>query len=202
MKTVIFDIGNVLVHFSYQQMLERLAHHYNVPAERVRQMFVEEGLSARYESGKVSTEEMFLELGGLSALTPHSDLIVEAMGDIFHENSSIVPIVHALKKQGKRLIILSNTSPIHWNYIKENFSIVDLFDERVLSFEVGAIKPQKEIYEAALLKAACAPEECFYTDDIIEYVTIARTFGIDAEQYLDTPTLKKQLLLRMGDIFK
>ena len=51
------------------------------------------------------------------------------------------------------------------------------FHDLVLSYEVKAMKPQPEIYQAALDMAGCRPEECFYTDDIAAYVEGAQADG-------------------------
>ena len=57
------------------------------------------------------------------------------------------------------------------------------FDEAVLSFEVGFMKPDARIFEEAVRRAGCAAEECFYTDDIDGYVAAARLCGIDAVRF-------------------
>ena len=53
------------------------------------------------------------------------------------------------------------------------------FDHLVLSHEVRAMKPRPEIFQTAVQRAGCRPEECFYTDDIPAYVEGARRMGID-----------------------
>jgi putative hydrolase of the HAD superfamily len=42
------------------------------------------------------------------------------------------------------------------------------------------MKPQPEIFQAAVERAGCRPEECFYTDDIAAYAEGARRMVIDA----------------------
>ena len=46
------------------------------------------------------------------------------------------------------------------------------------------MKPQPEIFQVAMERAGCRPEECFYTDDIAAYVTAARALGIDAVRFV------------------
>ncbi len=104
-----------------------------------------------------------------------------------------------LKKKGVRLVLLSNTSPAHYDFLTARLPILDLFDAKILSFEVGALKPHPHIYSAAIEAAQCSPQECFYTDDIPEYIIAARTHGIDAEIFTDVETLwqhfkKRQLI--------
>ena len=71
--------------------------------------------------------------------------------------------------------------------------VLDLMDDRVTSFEAGALKPESRIFEVALEKAQCAPEECFYTDDIAAYINKALTFGIHARLFTTTESLRQSL---------
>ena len=67
------------------------------------------------------------------------------------------------------------------------------FDDFVLSCHAGAMKPDAPIYEAALRVIHCDPADCFYTDDIPDYIAAARKYGLDAEVFTDTPALIRQL---------
>ena len=82
-----------------------------------------------------------------------------------------------------RLLLLSNTNAIHFEMLRREYPMLRHFHHLVLSYEVQAMKPQREIYEAAVRLAGCRPEECFYTDDIAAYVEGARQLGIDAVQF-------------------
>ena len=66
----------------------------------------------------------------------------------------------------------------------------------MLSFEVGALKPDKQIFIKALSKASCDPKECFYTDDIPEFVKTAKECGLDSEIFTTTQALQQALLHR------
>jgi putative hydrolase of the HAD superfamily len=55
------------------------------------------------------------------------------------------------------------------------------------------VKPEPAIYQAALAKIGCRPEQCFYTDDIADYVQAGRSFGLDAEVFATTTELESQL---------
>ena len=70
------------------------------------------------------------------------------------------------------------------------------FHRLVLSHEVKAMKPQPEIYRAAIDAAQCRPEECFFTDDILEYVEGARRMGIDAVQFESRQQIERELTAR------
>lgn len=64
-------------------------------------------------------------------------------------NIHIIELVHKLKSNGFKIGLISNIiSPVR-DIIKQ-FGYYDVFDETILSCEVGLQKPQKEIYELAL----------------------------------------------------
>ncbi len=67
------------------------------------------------------------------------------------------------------------------------------FDACVLSYQVGAVKPEKAIFRAALDAIGCLPAECFYTDDVVQYVEAGRAFGLLAEVFTGVPSLVRKL---------
>ena len=80
--------------------------------------------------------------------------------------------------------------------IRENYPLIKHFDEYILSYEVGALKPSPRIYEEAIARAGCEARECFFTDDIPEYVAGARKAGIDAVQFESASQIERELLKR------
>jgi HAD superfamily hydrolase (TIGR01509 family) len=70
------------------------------------------------------------------------------------------------------------------------------FDGLVLSYEVHAMKPRPEIFQAAVECAGCRPQECFYTDDIAAYIEAARRVGIDAVAFESRKQLEGEMRQR------
>ena len=87
-----------------------------------------------------------------------------------------------------RLVLLSNTNAIHFEMIRADAASCGISTALVLSHEAGAMKPTPLIYQKAVEAAGCLPEECFFTDDIPEYVEGARRYGIDAVQFRSAGT--------------
>jgi len=92
-----------------------------------------------------------------------------------------------------RMLLLSNTNPIHFTMLKQCYPLLRHFHAFVLSYEVGAMKPLPAIYRRAIEEAMCRPEECFYTDDMAAYVEAARTHGIDAVQFESAAQIQREL---------
>lgn len=100
-----------------------------------------------------------------------------------------------------RLLLLSNTNAIHFEMLRREYPLLRHFHGMVLSHEVHLVKPQPAIFEAAVRLAGCSPEECFYTDDVPEFVDAARTLGIDSEQFRGVEKLERELASR-GIVWK
>ena len=102
------------------------------------------------------------------------------------------PIIQGLAAR-YRLVLLSNTNAIHFDMIRRSYPVLRHFHDLILSYEVKAMKPDPVIYRAAIAAAGCRPEECFYTDDIADYVEGARRMGIDAVQFRGSEALEQDL---------
>ncbi len=185
-KTCLFDMGNVLLYFSHDTMCRNAAAVSGASEDRVRDVLLNSGLQWQLERGEISEREFHEGFERQLEATVEFDALKYAVGDIFRLNQSIVPLLAELKQLGLRLVLLSNTSITHLQFIQDNFDVLNAFDALTTSYQAGVLKPESKIYEDALSKADCAPHECFYTDDIEEYVTAARNFGINAEVYSDT----------------
>lgn len=192
-KTCLFDMGNVLVFFSHERMCRQIGALCGWTRDECRKQLMDSGLQWNYERGLLTCEEMRDALGELSGRRISLAALDHATADIFIENSSMLPILARLKANGLRLVLLSNTSVSHVRFVERHFDVLNDFDHRVLSCEVGAIKPEAKIYEAALEAIHCPPEECFYTDDIAAYIEKGREFGLDAEIFTQTAVLKEHL---------
>jgi putative hydrolase of the HAD superfamily len=193
LKTILFDLGNVIVHFSHDRMCDQIGEVLGRTGPQVRTLLIESGLMWDFERGKISEIDLLAALEKESGLKLDRATVAKATSDIFSLNEAIVPIIKSLKEQGLRLVLLSNTSSWHVEWVKQNWNVLDLFDQLVLSYEVGAIKPEPPAFEAALNAIQCQPAECFYTDDIAAYVAKGRDFGLQAEIFTDTDALRRHL---------
>lgn len=197
LQTVLFDLGNVLAFFSHDRMCAQIGFLCGRSGAEIREVLFETGLQARFERGWVTEREFQRELERcLEHEFEFADLH-RAGSDIFEENVSLLPVLDDLHTLGIRLVLLSNTCLPHFRHVADNFRVLDRFDDVVLSCEVGHLKPEPEIFEAAVAAIGCPPDRCFYTDDIPEYVAAGRRFGLHAETFTDAEKLRNDLA-RLG----
>lgn len=194
-QTILFDLGNVLVHFSEDKLQRQLAKALNITTPK--KSIFHQGIRYLYETGRINDKELcdYLSLHAEEKSVSHKT-ILHAFSDIFWPNSSVFPVIRSLSEQGVRLILLSNTSKAHYTFIRKKYPVLEWFHDVVLSYKVGAVKPSRQIFETALIAAQCPVENCFYTDDTEEHIKAARKYRIDAELFTNTETLIEQLKQR------
>ncbi|SRR5581483_1779146 len=192
--TIFFDLGNVLIHFDHEQMCRQIANYSGISETQVQQLMLKYG--DLYERGSISSKELYEEICRVSSKALDFDILMHAVSDIFKPNEEVISIFHQLKKKGHRIFLLSNTCEAHFTFASSHFPFIKQCDGYVLSYKVGARKPEIKIYEKALEIAGCQNKECFYTDDIFDYIESARAIQIDAEQYTTPEALTQHLYAR------
>ncbi|MBM3184015.1 MAG: HAD-IA family hydrolase, partial [Chlamydiae bacterium] len=191
LKTIFFDIGNVLVFFDLVKMQEQIAQCTGLSCAEVQQILLNEKVFFQYECGQINTQKFYDIFQKYSRKKFTLNDLLRATADIFRPNTNLWPTVSHLKERGLRLIFLSNTSECHFQHLSRIYPVFQVFDDRILSYEVGALKPDPKIFHAALSIAKCDPKECFYTDDIPEFILSAQKCGLDSEVFTTVENLKK-----------
>lgn len=195
-RTCLFDLGNVLLFFSHEKMCRQIGTLCGLSVAEVQELLFDSGLQRRFERGELSAEEFHRDFQAVVGQQLDYDQLALAGSDIFQLNAPMLPILDQLKAQGCRLLVLSNTTAPHVEFIRRQYDLLERFDEFVFSYEAGAVKPEDAIYAKAVEKADCSPTECFYTDDIADFVARGRTFGFQAEMFVGVEALIAQLRQR------
>jgi len=195
-QAIIFDLGKVLVAFDFQRAYDRMQALCGYPVEEVRRRIGNSNLVALLETGQVESQDFVSQLGQILGVSLDYPGFCELWSSIFLPGTLIPEsLIIGLKKRYP-LVLLSNTNQMHFEMLERTYSILGHFEKRVLSHLVGAAKPSPLIYQKAVELAGCRPEECFFTDDIPEYVAGARSFGIDAVQFHSAAQLQEELQKR------
>ena len=154
----VFDLGKVILPFEHRpiadKLWERSRKNAKFTAEEIFQdLFdLENGAVNRYEEGLSSSEEFFLEVRKRYDLALEFEEFKEIWNNIFWDEPEVNRMIVYLKEKGYPIFLLSNTNELHFSHVIERFPIVHTLDEWILSFEVGAKKPSKRIYDAIFEK--------------------------------------------------
>ena len=179
-RAMIFDIGGVLVPLRFQRAYASMEAACGLPGEEIRRRMAASGLSASYERGEMSDAEFTAAVCRLL----DADLTEEQFRTLWcsiFDVETIIPVEFlAQLRQRHRMLLLSNTNGIHVARLRAKCAAMEHFDDAVLSYEVGWMKPDGRMFEEAVRRAGCNAGQCFYTDDIEANVEAARSVGIDA----------------------
>lgn len=195
-KALLFDLGNVCLPFDHGRMIHQTAVLFDTTPDEVSGVVFGGDTFVEIERGGISDDELRSMLCRKFGRDVSRDELLQAVGDIFTPDESMNDLLAELRGTGIPMILVSNTNALHADFVRQNLDILDNFDELILSYAVKAAKPEAAFYEAAFAVAGCSPGECFYTDDVIEYVEAGRALGIDSEQFVGSSELRRQLEIR------
>lgn len=193
-KCVVFDIGNVLWH--YQPFHNEL---FSVWGKRVnlsrKELYAEfEQVYKGFEKGKGDYQTWLASLNGGVVPEKAQKELNKLIDKHFsrHLNNQLLDFIPKLKNKHKIVGCLSNTE----NFIKRFHLKLDKkvdFDFQILSYQVGARKPEKEIYQEIFKYVDFEPTEVLFIDDKKENVQGAREVGLNARHYTNSDKIISQL---------
>jgi glucose-1-phosphatase len=192
-KTVIFDLGRVIVPFDFQRGYAQIEALSGIPTGELRTRIAATGLVPRFERGEIESREFVRQFAGNLNFEISYEQFCKIWCSIFLPYTLVSEELLIGLRQRYRLLLLSNTNAIHFEMIRDNYPLLRHFDSLILSYEVGVMKPAPLIYQRAIQEARCLAEECFFTDDMPEYVEGARREGIDAVQFQSASQIEKEL---------
>lgn len=191
-KAVIFDLGNVIVNVHFDRAARKLSQHSNLKPEQVITQIFDSKQRKEFERGFLSEQEFYKFVRKKSGTLLDFPHFHNWLTDMFTLKTGSEDVIKKLKNN-YRLVLLSNTNKAHYEYIMEKFPIINEFDEYVLSYMEGMLKPNPFIFLEAVKKAGVKPWECLYFDDVLPYVCAARCVGIKAYRYTTHQKLIKDL---------
>jgi FMN phosphatase YigB (HAD superfamily) len=198
-KTIIFDLGKVIVPFDFQRGYDRMAPLCRYSPAEIPERLRGCDLVTRFEEGKIEPDAFVRELSAILELDASYEDFCGIWSSIFLPDTLIQEELLAALRERYRLLLLSNTNAIHFEMVRRTYPLLQRFHHHVVSYKVGALKPSPVIYAEAIKHADCDPSECFFTDDIAAYVEGARQAGIDAVQFESQAQIERELRLRGVD---
>ena len=194
LKTIWFDLGNVILPFDFAPAIKRLARH-GTDAKKIRQFFTDRPwLEAACDTGEVTARKLYAMLKKHFAwkhLTYAE--FCSAWNDIFKENLSVSRLIFTLHRKGYRLVLVSNTNKLHFDHILKTYPVLRAFHHHVLSYKLGTRKPERRMYDYALKVSRAEKREIFYTDDRSDFTGAAAKHGVHVHTFTRADKLKRAL---------
>ena len=182
-RAIVFDFGNVVCSFDNDIFLRSLLRFTSLRFDELKSAIYASDLHARFESGRISSEEFFRQASRGGGLSASREEFFMAFLEIFTPIPSTFRLIRELKESYK-VGLLSNTNECHYEHYVKKVEVFPLFDSVTLSFEVKEMKPGERIYRDALGKLGVPPGECVFIDDIEAYAEGARRVGMKGIRYV------------------
>jgi putative hydrolase of the HAD superfamily len=182
-KYFIFDIGNVLVNFDFQVLLQQIAADSGTPVEQPTERDLE--MHHAVEEGVISDQAFVNYLNEAKGLSWTVDTLIGIWQKMFTVNQTGCGLFKEAIARGLPVYTLSNIAEHHIEAIERNWpGFFDGATGLFLSYEVGARKPNAEIYRHMLDDLGIEGVQCLFLDDLERNVAAARAAGIHALQFI------------------
>lgn len=183
-RNFIFDMGGVLVDVDQQQSIEAFKRFGLDEAEQWIDRYQQSGVFEELELGNISSEVFCSKIRHLSHDMLTNEQVIDCWNRMLGEVKPWkLDLLLSLRKR-YMVYLLSNTNPIHWDFVCKNlfryhgFDVHDFFEEEYLSYKMHLAKPSKEIFQATLNCAGIMPSETMLIDDSPANCEAARSLGM------------------------
>ena len=189
MKNIIFDLGKVSVDYNFDVFYEELDYEPGLEILKESAIPVLE-----FESGRITRQEFYQQLKDIYKFEHSLADFEKVWCSVFTGLTPLVEYARELK-ENYGVYLLSNTDEIHFTSIWQDYPELHFFKNNLmLSYELDAVKPQKEIYKRALKMFELKPEECLFIDDKPENIQGADEIGIAGILYTNFEETKRDII--------
>jgi len=194
---IIFDLGKVLVDFDYTIAARKIADRSTRTPADLHAFLGSSPLLHEYESGRINRQQFY-------------ELVTQAIGfqgdlaefggyfaQIFTEMPGTIALHAELRRQHYPVYIFSNTNDLAIEHVRRDFPFFAHFDGYIFSYEVGAMKPQPEIYAAMEAMTGRRGADLIYLDDRAENIAAGAARGWRAILH-ETPEKSRAAMVNYG----
>lgn len=178
-KYILFDIDGVLAKAtdSADEILEK----NHLTLEEFFDNWDDSQSVNQFETGQISQEEFSRlrseELGNVIRPATIIDILNARKSILF---PGVEQILEELRTGNYKMACLSNTNILHWNSIEGKSIFNKYFCKQFLSYQLGLVKPDKEIYIHVMETLHCKGHEILYFDDSKKNIEAALQLGWNA----------------------
>jgi epoxide hydrolase-like predicted phosphatase len=196
-KAILFDYGSVLVQMVDETPRQQLADLYGIPLKRIYNLLFDTEASIQAALGEISMEHHWHAIHEILHIPPAERAeFIRQFWSADALNRELVDMLPSLRDRYS-LGLISNANDDLRAMLTERWQIADLFDDMIISAEVGLLKPDRRIYELAVQRLSVQPDEAVFIDDMPVNVEGAQIAGLQAIQYLNN----QQVIEALSKVF-
>ena len=194
-KNIIFDLGDVILNIDVPVASLSFAELSGKQQEEILTLFKENDLFRKFETGHLDEAGFRNYIREILTFPDWTDEMIDTAWNslLLDLPPERVDLLKNLRKK-YRLFLLSNTSSIHITQVNKILEastgvkkLDDLFEKVFVSYEMGLMKPDPQIYQDLLDEAGLKAEETLFLDDNLDNIKGAQTLGI-ATIHVQKPT--------------
>ena len=180
LKTVVFDIGNVLITFSGMDFIRK--RFGDEKGLQIANSLFGDRRWSELDRGVMTSEEVLQSFLDADPTVPEEDIIwsFEHIYRTVSRCGYAIPWLRDVRKLGYRVLYLSNYSKLIMHARPEVLDFLPLMDGGIFSCDVKLIKPDIAIYRLLIDRFGLDPEECLFIDDQPDNCAAAEQVGINA----------------------
>jgi len=193
-KTVVFDLGKVLLDFDYTIAARKLIQAGKVTLPQLTKLFTTPAdILLRYETGLVTTREFFEHVCSLTGYRGDMDQFAACFGDVFDPIQPMIDAHAEIRRKGIPTYIFSNTNELAMRHIMQAYPFMANFDGLILSYEHKAMKPDHALYEVVERVSGFKGGDILYIDDRPENIATGQARGWRVILQEDARNTRRQL---------
>ena len=192
-KNIVFDIGNVLAGFHWQDYFHSFGYSDEV-FEQLADATVRSPIWNEMDRGKMSDEEL---IAGFIANNP---AVEKEIREIYANMKRMIvrydyagPWLRELKVRGYGIYIISNFGETAFAECSGALDFLGEADGAIISYQVKLVKPDHEIYHLLCQQYGLDERECVFIDDTAKNVVAAQEIGMKGIEFHNLAQAKEEL---------
>jgi putative hydrolase of the HAD superfamily len=194
---LVLDLGGVVARWLPARRLDALARISGLPAPAIDALVFESGFDDAGERGAFGAEEFRVQLAtllGLAADTDTEAALRAAWAEAYEPVDAVLRVVR--RHHGPTALLTNNGPLLEEALVHELSTIGEAFDHLLISWRLGATKPDPEAFERAATQLGAEPADILFADDSEANATAARRSGWRAIHFTTTLDLQAALAVR------
>jgi epoxide hydrolase-like predicted phosphatase len=195
--SVFIDFGGVILRTEDKGPRFHQAELLGLTYDALEKIIFESESSRQASTGEILEEAHWQAVAKtLGVSRQESDKITETFFSGDRADTTLLDFLRSLHPERKVGLISNAWSGLRAFITRQNFA--DVFDDMIISAEVGLMKPDERIYRMALEKMGTRPEESVFLDDMLVNVEAARAVGMKAIQFTQPEKALEELKLLLN----
>lgn len=192
-KAIAFDYGNVIL-INDVDLFDEIAKYLKIDKEEFRNQY--NTYNHLFNTQNRTYEEVMTliisKFNDSNEAKDHISNLIKKNHNSYYLNIELINVIKELKNKNYKIAMVSNFSIDLKEKLKKD-GIYDLFDEVVISAEVGFQKPQPEIFGVLFKRLGLEPKEVIFIDDTPRSLEGADKIGYIPILYKNNESLKQEL---------